>query len=130
MRYMLMMNAPSGGGDWAVTKWSHDDLKGHINFMHQLNSDLTKAGELVSAEGLAPPGDAKLVRADKNGAPATDGPFAETKEFLAGFWIVEVDSTERAYQIAARVSTAPGPGGTPMIIPVEVRQVMSAPPEV
>jgi hypothetical protein len=128
MRYMLMMNAPRGNGDWGANQWSHDDLKAHINFMHELNADLTKAGELVSAEGLAPPGDAKLVRADKNGAPVTDGPFAEAKEFLAGFWIVDVDSADRAFQIAARVSTAPGPGGLPLIIPVEVRQVMSAPP--
>jgi hypothetical protein len=127
---MLMMNAPRGSGDWAVSQWSQDDLKAHIGHMHQLNVDLTKAGELVSAEGLAPPGDAKLVRAGKSGAPVTDGPFPETKEFLAGFWIVDVDSAERAYQIAARVSTAPGPGGAPLIIPVEVRQVMSAPPEV
>ena len=128
MRFMLMMNAPGGTGDWNVTQWSHDDLKAHIGFMRQLNAELTSAGELVAAEGLAPPGEAKLVRADKNGAPVTDGPFAETKEFLAGFWIVEVESPERAYQIASRVSTAPGPGGKPLIIPVEVRQVMSAPP--
>lgn len=128
MRYMLMMNAPRGNGDWNVSQWSHDDLKAHIGFMHQLNADLTKNGELVTAEGLAPPDEAKLVRADKSGAPITDGPFPETKEFLAGFWIVDVDSADRAYQIASRVSTAPGPGGKPLIIPVEVRQVMSAPP--
>jgi hypothetical protein len=72
-----------------------------------------------------------VVRAKKDGTPAvTDGPFAEAKEFLAGFWIVEVDRAERAYEIAAKVSSAPGPGGTPLIIPVEVRQVMSGPPEV
>ena len=72
-----------------------------------------------------------MVRAGKDGAPAvSDGPFPEAKEFLAGFWIVDVDSPERAYQIAATVSSAPGPGGTPLIIPVEVRQVMSGPPEV
>jgi hypothetical protein len=82
----------------------------------------------VGAEGLAAPGEARVVRAGKNGAPAvTDGPFAEAKEFLAGFWIVDVDRTERAYEIAARASSAPGPGGTPLVIPIEVRQVMSAP---
>lgn len=128
MRYMLMMHAPRGTGDWGANKWSPDDLKAHIGFMRQLNSELTNAGELVSAEGLAMPGEAKLVRAGKNGVPVTDGPFPEAKEFLAGFWIVDVEKPERAYAIAAKVSSAPGPGGKPLIIPVEVRQVMSAPP--
>jgi hypothetical protein len=125
---MLMMHAPRGTGDYQANSWSPDDLKAHIGFMHDLNNDLTKAGELVGAEGLAQPGEAKVVRAGKNGLPAvTDGPFPEAKEFLAGYWIVDVDRPERAYEIAARVSSAPGPGGKPLIIPVEVRQVMRAP---
>lgn len=129
MRYMLMMNAPRGTGDWQVMAWSPEDLKAHIGFMRSLNEDLKKAGEFVSAEGLAGPGEAKLVRMSKGGGPpATDGVFPESKEFLAGFWIVDVDSPQRAYEIAARVSSAPGPGGTPLVIPVEVREVMSAPP--
>ena len=126
MRYMLMMHAPRGSGDWAVPQWSPDDIKAHIGFMHQLNSELTNAGELVSAEGLAMPGEAKLVRAGKNGIPVTDGPFPESKEFLAGFWIVDVEKPERAYAIAAKVSSAPGPGGKPLIIPVGGRQVVNA----
>src|SRR5438477_11580912 len=97
--------------------------------MRRFNKELTEAGELVGAEGLASPGEAKVVRAGKNGAPAvTDGPFAETKEFLAGYWIVEVDSPERAYQIAAKASAAPGKGGVPLDMAIEVRQVMGAPP--
>lgn len=130
MRYMLMMNTPpSKSGQYQVNSWSPDDLKAHIGFMHTLNKDLSAAGELVSAEGLAAPGEAKVVRANKGGGPpVTDGVFPESKEFLAGFWIVDVDRPERAYEIAARVSSAPGPGGKPLIIPVEVRQVMSAPP--
>jgi len=129
MRYMLMMNAPRGDGDWQVMSWSPDDLKAHIGFMKSLNVDLRKAGELVTAEGLAAPGEAKLVRMSKaGGPPATDGVFPESKEFLAGFWIVDVDSLQRAYEIAAKVSSAPGPGGKPLVIPVEVREVMSAPP--
>jgi hypothetical protein len=128
MKYMLMMNAPRGNGEYQVTRWKPEELKAHIGFMHQLNRDLTKSGELVGAEGLASPGEAKLVRAGKNGQPATDGVFPETKEFLAGFWIVDVERAERAYEIAARASSAPGPGGKPLVIPIEVRQVMSAPP--
>ena len=129
MRYMLMMHAPRGSGDWAVNRWSPDDLKAHISFMIDLNKKLQGTGELVGAEGLASPGEARVVRAGKNGAPAvTDGPFAESKEFLAGYWIVEVDRTERAYEIAAEASAAPGKAGAPLNMPIEVRQVMSAPP--
>ena len=128
MRYMLMMHAPRGTGDYQINSWSPDDFKAHIAFMHDLNRELTANGELVGAEGLAPPGEAKLVRAGKNGVPATDGPFAESKEFLVGYWLVDVDRAERAYEIAARASSAPGPGGAPLAMPIEVRQVMSAPP--
>ena len=129
MRDMLMMHAPRGTGDWQVMNWYPDDLKAHIGFMHSLNKELRDAGELVGAEGLAAPGEARIVRAGNNGMPAvTDGPFAESKEFLAGYWIVEVDTTDRAYEIAANASAPPGPAGKPLIIPIEVRQVMSAPP--
>jgi hypothetical protein len=126
---MLMMHTPRGTGDYQIESWSPDALKAHMDFMHQLNKDLSGAGELVGGEGLAPPGAARVVRAGKGGgAPAvTDGPFPEAKEFLAGYWIVDVDRPERAYEIAARVSSAPGPNGQPLILPVEVRQVMQAP---
>jgi hypothetical protein len=130
MKFMLMMNAPRGDGDWNVKNWTMDELKAHVGFMKQLNVMLKNDGVLVTAEGLAPPGQARIVRAAvADHAPeVTDGPFAEAKEFLAGYWIVDVESPERAYAIAARVSAAPGPGGKPLFIPVEVRQVMSAPP--
>src|SRR6185312_5640260 len=106
-----------------------EELKAHVGFMKQLNRDLAASGELVEAQGLAAPGQAKIVRAGRGGEPeVTDGPFAESKEFLAGFWIVDVESAARAYAIAGRVSTAPGPGGKSLNIPVEVREVMSAPP--
>ena len=129
MKFMLMMNAPYGKGDWGVVNWSKSELKAHIDFMTGFNKALSEAGELVGAEGLAAPGEAKVVRAGKGGAPEiTDGPFPEAKEFLAGYWIVDVESPSRAYELAARASTAPGPGGKPLNMPIEVRQVMSAPP--
>ena len=129
MKYMLMMHAPRGTGEYQVNGWSPEDFKAHIAFMHRFNQELTDAGELVGGEGLAAPGEARVVRAGKDGLPAvTDGPFAEAKEFLAGYWIVQVDTPERAFEIAARASAAPGPGGKPLIIPIEVRQVMSGPP--
>ena len=128
MRFMLMMHAPRATGDYQINEWSPDDFKAHIAFMHDLNRELTEAGELVGAEGLAMPGEARIVKAGKNGQPVvTDGPFAESKEFLAGYWIVEVDRPERAYEIAAKASAAPGPRGVPLNMAIEVRQVMSAP---
>jgi len=129
MKFMLMMNAPGSDGRWGVEKWPPQDLKAHIDFMRQLHRDLSAAGELVGAEGLAAPGQARIVRAGAAGTPeVTDGPFPEAKEFLAGYWIVDVDTPERAYAIAARASAAPGAGGKPLRIPIEVREVMSGPP--
>ena len=131
MKFILMMNAPrqSGSGDWDVVNWSESDLKAHVGFMRRFIDELKKEGALVSAEGLAPPGAARLVRAGKGGTPeVTDGPFAEAKEVLAGYWIVDVETPEQAYAIAGRASAAPGPGGKPMNMSIEVREVMSGPP--
>jgi hypothetical protein len=131
MKFMLMMNTPRGKGDWGTMKWPPEDFKAHINFMKGFVKELSDAGELVSAEGLAAPGQARIVRAGRGGVPeVTDGPFPEAKEFLAGYWIVDVESPKEAYAIAARASAAPGPGGAPLNIPIEVREVMSAPPPV
>src|SRR6185436_457728 len=128
MKFMLMMNAPRGNGDWAVANWKPEELKAHIGFMARFHEELKAEGALVGAEGLATPGEARIVRAGKSGSPeVTDGPFAEAKEFLAGYWIVDVESPQQAYAIAARASAAPGPGGKPMNMPIEVREVMSAP---
>lgn len=131
MKFMLMMNAPRGTGDWDVTGWSPQDFADHIDFMKRFAKELQSSGEWVAGEGLAEPKAARIVRAGKGGAPeVTDGPFAEAKEFLAGYWIVDVESPEQAYAIAARASAAPGPGGKPLNMPIEVREVMSAPPDV
>jgi hypothetical protein len=128
MRYMLMMHAPrAASGDYQINNWSPDDFKAHMAFMRRFNKDLTDAGEFVAAEGLATPGEAKVIRAGKNGEPITDGVFPEAKEFLAGYWIIDVDKPERAYQLAAKASAAPGPGGAPLNMAIEVRQVMSGP---
>jgi len=126
---MLMMHAPRAGWTTAgLGTWPPEDIKAHIGFMMRFNKELQEAGELVGAEGLAGPEHARIVRAGAGGAPeVTDGPFAEAKEFLAGYWIVDVDSTARAHEIAARASAAPGKGGIPLNMAIEVRQVMSAP---
>ena len=128
MKYILMMNCPKNGYD-TFGAWPKKDIQAHIAFMHGLNKALRESGELVSAEGLADPKQAKIVRAGKDGKPVTDGVFPEAKEFLAGYWIVDVEKPERGYQIAAEASVAPGPGGAPLYLSIEVREVMSAPPQ-
>ena len=128
MKYMLMMNAAGGNGGYQIASWPAQDIKAHIAFMIGFSKKLSAAGELVAAEGLSGPDQARRVRAGAGGEPITDGVFPETKEFLAGYWIVDVDSPERAYAIAAEASAAPGPGGKPLNMPIEVRQVMSGPP--
>ena len=129
MKYMLMMNH-AGQGPYQITSWPKDDVTRHIQFMMSFNKKLAASGELVGAEGLTGPEQAKRVRAGKDGRPITDGVFPESKEFLVGYWIVDVESPERAYEIAAEASAAPGPGATPLNIPIEVRQVMTgAPPD-
>ena len=130
MKFILMMHAPRASGDWDVAKWSADDQQAMFGFMKALNEGLNEEGVFVSGEGLSPPGEARVVRASQGGEgpEVTDGPYAESKEFLAGYWIVDVETPEQAYAIAARASVAPGPGGKPMYLKIEVRQVMSAPP--
>lgn len=129
MKYMLMMHAPRGSGEYEIYEWKPEAFRAHIQFMKDLNNDLREAGELVGVEALTPPGQARIVRSHGGAPEVTDGPFAESKEFLVGYWIVDVENAERAYAIAGRASTAPGPDGKPIGMKVEVRQVMSAPTE-
>lgn len=131
MKYMLLMQFSEKTVDFPpITEWSPEEIRAHIAFMHDTNDTLSKAGELVTAEGLAGAEQARIVRAGSGGTPiVTEGPYPETKEFLAGFWIVDCDSAERAVELAAHVSAAPGPGGKPLNMPIEVRQVMAGPPE-
>ena len=126
MKYILMMNTMKPG--CGVPAWPKKDLQAHIAFMMTFNKELKESGELVSAEGLSFPDQARLVRAGKDGRPITDGVFPESKEFLAGYWIIDVATPERAYEIAAQASAAPGPGGAPLNMPIEVRPIMSGPP--
>src|ERR1700746_1890439 len=101
MKYILMMNTMKAGSN-AFGGWPKEDIQAHIAFMMGFCKELGAAGQLVSAEGLAFPDQAKLVRAGKDGEPITDGVFPEAKEFLAGYWIIDVDSPEQADKIAAR----------------------------
>ncbi|MEO6526601.1 MAG: YciI family protein [Gemmatimonadaceae bacterium] len=128
MKYLLMMHVPKGQADYEHTQWKPEEWSAHLDYWHRLNSELVASGEMVGVEALTAPRQARLVRVGPDGVTAvTDGPFPESKEFLAGYWVVDVDRPERAYEIAAIASAAPGPGGTPLVIPIEVRQVMRSP---
>lgn len=125
-KFMLMVNHDGGVFDEPMDTWAPGDIAAHFNYYEALSKELTASGEMVSFTALADPSQAKIVRADDAAAPmVTDGPYAEFKEFLAGFNVFDVESEERAMEIAARISAAPGPGGVPTQQPVEVRQVMT-----
>jgi len=127
VRYVLMMHTPRGSGEYEHHDWAPEDWQAHLDYFKRLNAALERNGELVGIVALTPPSKAKLVRAATDGTPDTDGPFAESKEFLAGYWLVDVDTPERAYEIAAIASAAPGRGGAPLRMAIEVRQLMSGP---
>ena len=133
MRFMLLQNyGEVESGCAPMPEWDPADVAAHIAFQHALNRELIDRGELVDAQGLAGPEVAKFVVSDGASAPViTDGPFPESKELLAGYRMVDVESEARAIEIAAQASAAPGPGGAAIRQPIEVRAVLSAPdPEV
>jgi hypothetical protein len=121
MKYILLMSGTRAGVD-SYRAWSKSDIDAHMAVLTALNRELTESGELVASQGLEAPHQAKLVRGMKDGVPVTDGVFPEAKEFLLGYWIVDVAGPERAFEIAGRISAAPGPGGRPTNMPIEVRQ--------
>ena len=128
MKYILLMSGSKRGVD-GYRAWSKIDIDTHMAVLTSLNRELTETGELVATQGLAAPHDAKVVRGLKEGMPITDGIFPESKEFLLGYWIVDVATPERAYEIAGRISAAPGPGGVPTNMPIEVRQLATHAPQ-
>jgi hypothetical protein len=128
MKYMLLMNATKDVFEW-YSKWPKEDLQKNIAFMRNFNKELKDEGVLVATGGLAWPNQAVIVRAASDGTPITDGVFPESKEFLAGYWIIDVENADEAYKVAARASLAPAPAGTEGTMPVEVREVMGSAPE-
>jgi hypothetical protein len=124
---MLLIQANREG--WRqLAAWSEDDVKAMIDYMNTLNQELVETGEWVEGRGLSGPDFAKTVVAQSDGDPVvTDGPYAESKEVLAGYWVVDVADEQRAIEIAARASAAPGPGGVPTNQPIEVHPVGEAP---
>ena len=121
MKYILLMSGTRAGVD-TYHAWSQKDVETHMAVLRGINQELTQSGEFVATQGLAEPGEAKVVRGEKNGMPVTDGIFPESKEFLLGYWIIDVAAPERAYAIAGQISAAPGPAGKPTNMPIEVRK--------
>jgi hypothetical protein len=115
MKYILLMSGTRAGVE-AYHAWPKQDINAHMAVLHGINQDLAASGEFVATQGLSGPKEAKVVRGEKNGLPVTDGIFPESKEFLLGYWIVDVANAERAYAIAGRISAVS------LNMPIEVRQ--------
>ena len=125
MKYILMMSGKKADFE-GYARWTKQELQANVVFMRAFKQELKDSGVLVATEGLAWPSEAKMVRAGTNGEAVTDGTFPESREFLAGYWIVDVETPEQAYQLAARASQAPGPAGKAGNMPIEVRPVLSS----
>jgi hypothetical protein len=124
MKYILLMSGTKAGVD-GYHAWAPKDVEGHMAVLRTIAKELTESGEFVATQPLAQPAEATTVRGERNGLPVTDGIFPESKEFLLGYWIVDVATPERAHAIAGRISAAAGPGGVPTNMPIEVRRFAS-----
>jgi hypothetical protein len=124
MKFVLFQHYGRVEGDVPpITEWNPEDAQAHIDFQIDLNKELTERGEFVDAQALT--GVAKIVLATDAAPLVTDGPFPESKELLAGWRMVDVETEERALEIAAQASEGPGPDGVPLRQQIEVRQVMA-----
>lgn len=123
-RYLLIVDFQSGPDESPMSEWSDDEVAAHLDYYGRLNAELTANGELVGGEVLTGPDLAKVVRSDGVTPVITDGPFLEFKEWVAGYQIVDVESEERALEIAGLVSAVPGRGGVPTQQPIQVRRIM------
>lgn len=130
MKYLVMVQGSqadyetmSGKRSGQGPAWSEQDMKAMFEHMGSINNDLAESGELVDAQGLVEPARTRFVSVDKAGQPVvTDGPYSETKELLAGYWVLDCASLERVTEIAARVARCPQPEGAPEY-PVVIRQI-------
>lgn len=127
MKYILLMSGTKAGVN-AYHAWSPKDVYTHLEVLRAIVKELTESGEFVDTQALAMPAEAKVVHGEKNGLPVTDGIFPESKEFLLGYWVVDVATADRAHAIAGRIAAAPGPGGVPTNMPIEVRQIVALRP--
>ncbi|MBO0610405.1 YciI family protein [Myceligenerans salitolerans] len=134
MKYLMLKHYRGGpekhpNSRSPMDRWTPEEISAHIAFMDEVIDDLRERGEFVDAQALAPRG--AFVRYDGEGRPpVTDGPFAETKDLIAGWIVIDVESDERAHEAAAYLSSAPGPGGQPLHEWIEVRPFLGDASEV
>ncbi len=126
-KYLLLKHyrgGPAAVNDVPMDQWTPEEVDAHVQWMADFAINLEESGEFVGHEALSPEG--TFVRYDGEGRPpVTDGPFAETKDLIAGWLMIDVESYERAVEIAGAYSAAPGPGGKPNCEWLEVRPVWS-----
>ncbi|MEV0651024.1 YciI family protein [Phytomonospora sp. NPDC050363] len=128
MKYMLLMQATALDMAAGPASWAREDVVAHVEFMRELMENYFKPGELLDAQGLAAPDTVRVIQAGDDGEPiVTDGPFPESKEFLAGYWLLELADEKRAVEIGAHISAAPGPGGKPLNFPIVLHPIGQAP---
>jgi len=127
-RYLLIVTFEPGVVDTPMDEWKPEEITAHLDYYAALRDTLVGTGELLQSEVLTPPDAAHLVTSDGSHHVVTDGPFQEFKEWVAGFQVFDVDSEERAIEIAARISAVPGPGGVPIQQPIQVRRIMQEGP--
>jgi hypothetical protein len=128
MKYLMLKHyrgGPTPAVDYApMDQWTPQEVDAHIKYMNDFAARLQETGEFVDSQALAPEG--TFVRSDGEGRqPVTDGPFAETKDLIAGWMIIDVDSWDRAVELAGELSAAPGPGGEPLHEWLELRPFLS-----
>jgi hypothetical protein len=133
MRYLLLKHYRGGPAPYAndvpMDQWTPAEIDAHVAYMHDFAVRLEGTGEYVDSQALSPEG--TFVRYDGEGRPpVTDGPFAETKDLIAGWMVIDVDSYERAVELAGELSAAPGTGGEPIHEWLEVRPFLTAAPAV
>jgi hypothetical protein len=129
-KYLLLKRyrgAPSPVNDVPMDRWTPQEVSDHVQFMHDFAARLEETGEFVDGQALAPEG--LWVRYDGEGRPpVTDGPFAETKDLIAGWMIIDVEDQQRAVELAGELSSAPGAGGRPLHEWLELRPFLEAAP--
>jgi hypothetical protein len=125
-RYLVLSKYDEGLEAPPMSEWDPDDITAHMEYLQALNRELIESGELVDGLALTGPELARIVVSDGGPPVVTDGPFPEVKELLAGYQMIDVESEERALEIAAKVSAAPGPGGVPLRQRIELRSVLAS----
>ncbi|MEU1428471.1 YciI family protein [Nocardia sp. NPDC005746] len=126
-KYLLLKHyrgAPAAVNDVPMDRWTPEEVTAHVQYMRDFADRLERSGEFVDGQALAQTG--TWVRYDGEGQPpVTDGPFAETKDLIAGWMVIDVDSYERAIELAGELSAAPGAGGKPIHEWLELRPFLS-----